>query len=105
MVNRKFITATAAVCLSATAIPAETVEEKRVFCANSGRIAEATNQARDAGVSKDSVMTMIGSTVPTPDGQVFVRALASLIYAMDGIDDTTAKNVAVQMCEKNMGLR
>lgn len=105
MIDKKPIAVIFAFCLFATSIHAETTEEKRTFCTNSGRIAVATNQARDAGVSKESVLTMINSTVPLPDEQVFVRALASLVYAMEGIDDDTAKNVAVQMCEKNMGLR
>lgn len=94
-----------ALCLASLPANAETLEEKRTFCAKSGEVALAANHARDSSISKESVMTMIDQTVSEAQARVYFSRLVGMIYAMDGIHDDTARNVAIQMCEKVMGLK
>ncbi len=89
----------------ASASSAQTQAEKLAFCDVSGDLAEATTAARDAGVPIGDAQALAAGVEVDADSKAFFSALISLIYSMNGVEGPLMKQVAIQMCQKNMGLK
>jgi hypothetical protein len=97
--------ALAAITLLALPASGQTAAEKLKFCEGAGQVALATTAARDAGVTADQAKGLVEGVKVDAQQREFFNALVSLIYAMEGVEGPLMQQVAVQMCQKNMGLK
>lgn len=95
------------VALMAVTAPAtaQTSAEKLAFCDNAGDLAEATVAARDAGIPVEQAQAMGDGISMDSNAKAMFSALISLTYVMDGVEGPLMKQVAIQMCQKSMGLK
>jgi hypothetical protein len=93
------------VFLAANPAQAQTHSQKLAFCDVAGDLAEATTTARDAGVPIDQAQALAAGVDVDAASKEFFSALITLTYTMQGVEGPLMKQVAVQMCQKNMGLK
>lgn len=92
-------------CAIPTTLAAQTTAEKLVVCDKAGEVAEATVAVRDAGVPVEKALAVNDTLGLEGNTLAFFNGLVSLTYVMDGVEGPVMRQVAIQMCQKSMGLK
>ncbi len=86
-------------------VAAQTADELMVMCEKVGDLAEATVAARDSGVPLEKAKTAARDMSGGGFNIALIEPLITLTYVMDGVEGPVMKQVAIQMCHKNVGLK
>jgi hypothetical protein len=84
---------------------AQTAAEKFSICEKAGDVAVATVKARDSGITVEQAKSVNASLGLEGNILALFDALVSLTYVMDGVEGPVMQQVAIQMCQKSMGLK
>lgn len=95
----------AALLVIAGPVAAQTPSEAMAFCDTAGEIALATTAARDAGVPLDQAQGLGEQFEMNQVAKDVILNLISLIYVMEGVEGPLMQQVAIQICQKNFGLK
>lgn len=88
-----------------TAVSGQTATEKFKFCDMAGGVASAAASARDTGVSMADVLSMNETIGQDSAERQFMAALIRLVFVMEGVEPPLMGEVAIQMCQKQAGLK
>lgn len=84
---------------------AQTATEKFEVCEMAGDVAQSATEARNSGVSVGDFLSLTETSGAEGKQVQLIEALIRLAYALDGVDGALIKQVAIQMCQKQSGLK